>query len=80
VDLGHGLPSTFDEADAHGAVVQFASGGEEDRRAVRRVEKDARAVDAGAAGVVYRSTRDGCLAETGSVASDAEPVGSKTAR
>lgn len=76
VNLGHGLPSEFDDSDLRGAVVQFASGGEAEGRAIHRVEKYARAVDAGAAGVVYRSTHDGCLAETGSVASDAEPVGS----
>jgi Zn-dependent M28 family amino/carboxypeptidase len=75
VDLGHGLPEAFD-ADLTGAVVMVASDVPDwyDRFLHRR-EKYYRAVEAGAAAFVFRNHVEGCLAPTGSVGTEASPVG-----
>jgi len=76
VDLGYGLPSDFDR-DLDGAVVLVAS----DipawyDRYVHRREKYYRAVEAGASAFVYANHVAGCLPPTGSVGTEADPIGS----
>ena len=75
VDLGYGLPSDFDR-DLDGAVVLVASDvpGWYDRYVHRR-EKYYRAVEAGAAAFVYSNHVEGCLPPTGSVGTEASPIG-----
>ena len=75
VDLGHGLPSDF-EQDLDGAVVMAASDVPEwyDRYLHRR-EKYYRAVEAGAAAFVYANHVEGCLPPTGSVGTEESPIG-----
>ena len=75
VDLGHGLPADFDQ-DLTGAVVMAASDvpGWYDRYLHRR-EKYYRAVEAGAAAFVYANHVEGCLPPTGSVGTEASPIG-----
>lgn len=74
VDVGYGLPEDF-EADLEGAVV-MASSDVPDwyDRVLHRREKFYRAVEAGAAGFVFRNHVEGCLAATGSVGSADEPI------
>ncbi|MFC6951642.1 M28 family peptidase [Halorubellus litoreus] len=76
VDLGYGLPRDFEDADLDGKVVLARSDVPEwyDRYLHRR-EKYYHAVEAGAAAFVYRNHVDGCLPPTGSVGTDADPVG-----
>jgi Zn-dependent M28 family amino/carboxypeptidase len=76
VDLGYGLPSDFDR-DLDGAVGLVAS----DipawyDRYVHRREKYYRAVEAGASAFVYANHVAGCLPPTGSVGTEADPIGS----
>lgn len=75
VDLGYGLPADFDQ-DLRGKIVLAASDmpGWFDRYVHRR-EKYYRAVDAGAAGFIYRNHVDGCLPPTGSVGTEEAPIG-----
>ncbi|GGJ10095.1 peptidase M28 [Halobellus salinus] len=75
IDLGHGLPADFDR-DLAGAVVMTASDvpGWYDRYLHRR-EKYYRAVEAGAAAFVYANHVEGCLPPTGSVGTEASPIG-----
>ena len=75
VDLGHGLPADF-EQELEGAVVLAASDvpGWYDRYLHRR-EKYYRAVEAGAAAFVYANHVEGCLPPTGSVGTEAAPIG-----
>ena len=75
VDLGYGLPSDFDR-DLDGAIVLVASDipGWYDRYVHRR-EKYYRAVEAGAAAFVYANHVEGCLPPTGSVGTEAAPIG-----
>ncbi|WP_423751237.1 M28 family peptidase [Salinirarus marinus] len=75
VDLGDGLPADFDR-DLTGALV-LVSDTVPDYfdRTIHRREKYYRAVEAGAAGFLFRSHLDGCLAPTGSVGSDDSPIG-----
>ena len=75
VDLGYGLPSDYDR-DLDGAVVLVASDvpGWYDRYVHRR-EKYYRAVEAGAAAFVYANHVEGCLPPTGSVGTEAAPIG-----
>jgi Zn-dependent M28 family amino/carboxypeptidase len=75
VDLGHGLPADFDR-DLSGAVVMVSSDVPDYfDRFVHRREKYYRAVRAGAAGFVFRNHVEGCLPPTGSVGTDADPIG-----
>ncbi|WP_323674890.1 M20/M25/M40 family metallo-hydrolase [Halorubellus sp. PRR65] len=76
VDLGYGLPRDFEGADLEGKVVLARSDVPEwyDRYLHRR-EKYYHAVEAGAAAFVYRNHVEGCLPPTGSVGTDADPVG-----
>ena len=75
VDLDYGLPDDF-EQDLSGKIVLVAS----DMpswfdRDVHRREKYYRAVEAGAAGFIYRNHIDGCLPPTGSVGTADAPIG-----
>ncbi|MFP4591250.1 MAG: M28 family peptidase [Halobacteriales archaeon] len=75
VDLGYGLPEDF-ERDLEGAIVMVASNVPSwYDRFIHRKEKYDRAVDAGAAGFVFRNHVEGCLPPTGSIGSEASPVG-----
>ncbi|AGN00274.1 peptidase M28 [Salinarchaeum sp. Harcht-Bsk1] len=75
IDVGYGLPSDF-EQDLEGAVVMAASNvpGWYDRFLHRR-EKYYHAVEAGAAAFVFRNHVEGCLAPTGSVGTEDDPIG-----
>lgn len=67
VDLGYGLPSDF-ERDLEGKVVLAASDMPKHHdRYVHRREKYYYAVEAGAAGFIYRNHVEGCLPPTGEV-------------
>ena len=75
MDLGYGLPESF-EHDVEGAVVMVASDvPEEYDRFVHRREKYYRAVDAGASAVLFRNHIEGSLPPTGSVGTAAAPLG-----
>ncbi|PSP82237.1 peptidase M28 [Halobacteriales archaeon QS_1_68_17] len=76
VDLGHGLPEDFADADVSGTVVMVASDVPDwyDRFPHRR-EKYALAAEGGAVGFVFRNHVEGCLAPTGSVSLGGDPVG-----
>ncbi|WP_318566744.1 M28 family peptidase [Salinigranum marinum] len=75
VDLGDGLPDDFDR-DLDGAIV-LASSTVPDHvdRFIHRREKYYRAVEAGAAGFVFRNHVPGQLPPTGSVGTDDSPIG-----
>jgi Zn-dependent M28 family amino/carboxypeptidase len=76
VDCGYGLPRDFEGRDLEGAVVMVASNVPDwHDRIVHRREKYYRAVEAGAAGFVFRHHEPGCLAVTGSVGREGQPVG-----
>jgi Zn-dependent M28 family amino/carboxypeptidase len=75
VDCGDGLPADFDR-DLEGAVVLVSSTVPDHYdRFIHRREKYYRAVEAGAAAFVFRNHTPGCLAPTGSVGTDAAPLG-----
>ena len=75
VDVGHGLPEDFEE-DLSGKVVMAASDVPDwYDRYIHRREKYYYAVEAGAAAFVYRNHVEGCLPPTGSVGTEADPVG-----
>ncbi|GAA0251305.1 M28 family peptidase [Haladaptatus pallidirubidus] len=76
VDLGYGLPADFEETDIGGKVVMVASNvpGYYDRFIHRR-EKYYYAVEGGAAAFVFRNHVEGCLPPTGSVGTEADPIG-----
>jgi Zn-dependent M28 family amino/carboxypeptidase len=68
VDVGHGLPREFDEADLDGKVAVARSDVPDGHdRWIHRMEKYVRAVNAGAAGFVFRNHVPGCLPATGEV-------------
>ena len=75
VDVGYGLPEDF-EQDLEGKVVMAASNVPDwyDRFLHRR-EKYYHAVEAGAAAFVFRNHVEGCLAPTGSVGTEDDPIG-----
>jgi Zn-dependent M28 family amino/carboxypeptidase len=76
VDCGDGLPGDFADADLDGAVVLVSAGVPDYYdRFIHRREKYYRAVEAGAVGFVFRNHAPGCLAPTGSVGTDADPLG-----
>jgi Zn-dependent M28 family amino/carboxypeptidase len=75
VDLGYGLPEEF-EADLAGAVVICDSNVPSwHDRFIHRREKYYHAVEAGAAAFVFRNHVEGCLPPTGSVGTEADPIG-----
>jgi Zn-dependent M28 family amino/carboxypeptidase len=75
VDLGYGLPEDFDR-ELEGAIVMVASNVPDwyDRFLHRR-EKYYHAVEAGAAGFIFRNHVAGCLPPTGSVGTADAPIG-----
>ncbi|MFC4437141.1 MULTISPECIES: M28 family peptidase [Natrialbaceae] len=76
IDLGYGLPEEFEETDVEGAVVMVRSDiPNYYDRYVHRREKYYHAVDNGAVGFVYRNHVEGCLSPTGSVGTEADPIG-----
>ncbi|ESS04945.1 MAG: putative aminopeptidase, Iap family, partial [uncultured archaeon A07HR67] len=76
VDLGYGLPEDFEQADLEGAVVMVASNVPEYYdRFIHRREKYYYAVEAGAAAFVFRNHVEGCLPPTGSLGTEASPIG-----
>jgi Zn-dependent M28 family amino/carboxypeptidase len=76
VDCGDGLPDDFADADLDGAVALVSTTVPDYYdRFVHRREKYYRAVEAGAVGFVFRNHTPGCLAPTGSVGTDADPLG-----
>lgn len=76
IDLGYGLPSDFDDATVDGAVVMVRSDVPDYYdRYIHRREKYYRAVQAGAAGFIYRNHVEGCLPPTGSVGTPEQPIG-----
>jgi Zn-dependent M28 family amino/carboxypeptidase len=75
VDLGDGLPDDFDQ-DLSGAVVLVSSTVPDHvDRFIHRREKYYRAVEAGAAGFVFRNHVPGQLPPTGSVGTNDAPLG-----
>ena len=76
VDLGHGLPEAFAEADVEGKIVMADSDVPDwYDRTVHRREKYYHAVEGGAAGFLFRNHIEGCLAPTGSVGTPDAPIG-----
>ncbi len=76
VDVGHGLPEDFEEADLDGAVVMARSDVPSYYdRYIHRREKYYYAVEGGAAAFVYRNHVEGCLPPTGSVGTADDPIG-----
>ncbi|MFT4889877.1 MAG: aminopeptidase YwaD [Halobacteriales archaeon] len=66
VDVGHGLPEDFEEADLEGKIAVASSATPETQdRWIHRAEKYHFAVDQGAAGFVFRNHVEGCLPPTG---------------
>ncbi|MFH5798535.1 M28 family peptidase [Haladaptatus sp. CMAA 1911] len=76
VDLGYGLPDDFEKHDIEGKVVMVASNVPSYfDRFIHRREKYYYAVDGGAAAFVFRNHVEGCLPPTGSVGTEADPIG-----
>ena len=78
VDVGYGTPAEFDdaaEAIEDAVVLVSTTVPDEFDRFVHRREKYYRAVNAGAAGFVFANHVEGGLPPTGSVGSEAEPIG-----
>ncbi|MFB6206137.1 MAG: M28 family peptidase [Haloglomus sp.] len=76
VDLGHGLPEDFADADVEGQVVMVDSHVPDwYDRTVHRREKYYHAVEGGAAAFVFCNHVEGCLAPTGSVGRSDAPIG-----
>lgn len=68
IDVGDGLPEDFEDRDLTGALVMASSLTPDDYdRWIHRGEKYASAVNAGAAGFLFRNHLDGCLPPTGSI-------------
>jgi len=73
-DLGDGSPAAFENTDVDGKIVIVSDRTpSESDRWIHRNEKYYRAVDAGAAGFMFRSSREGCLPPTGNVGHGKEP-------
>ncbi|SDQ34298.1 M28 family peptidase [Natronobacterium texcoconense] len=76
VDLGYGLPSDFEAADLEGKVAMVRSDiPDYYERYIHRREKYYHAVENGAVAFVYRNHVEGCLPPTGSVGTEADPIG-----
>jgi Zn-dependent M28 family amino/carboxypeptidase len=68
VDVGYGLPEDFEAADLEGKVAMARSDAPDDAdHWYHRMEKYAFALEAGAAGFVYRNHVEGCLPPTGEI-------------
>jgi Zn-dependent M28 family amino/carboxypeptidase len=76
VDLEHGLPEDFADADLEGRIAMARSDVPDYHdRYIHRREKYYHAVQAGAAGFIYRNHVEGQLPPTGSVGTNDEPIG-----
>jgi len=76
VDVGHGLPADFEDADCEGEIVLARSDVPDwYDRYIHRREKYYHAVEAGAAGFIYRNHVEGVLPPTGSVGTADAPIG-----
>ena len=77
IDLAHGVPDDFDDADeVEGKVVMVSSDTPDSvDRFVHRREKYYHAVEAGAAGFVFANHVEGALPPTGSIGTEAAPIG-----
>ncbi|WP_134671612.1 M28 family metallopeptidase [Halorussus marinus] len=74
VDVGHGLPADFAEADLEGKIAMASSLTPDDHdRWIHRAEKYYAAAEAGAAGFLFRNHIEGCLPPTGSIGEDDGP-------
>ncbi|MFC7057092.1 M28 family metallopeptidase [Halovenus salina] len=68
VDVGHGTPDEFEEADIEGAIAMASSKTPKDHdRWIHRKEKYEAAVEGGAVGFVFRNHVEGCLPPTGGI-------------
>lgn len=68
VDIGYGVPEDYDQDVIEGNIVLVSTDTPDDYdRFVHRKEKYARAIHAGAAGMLFASHLDGCNPPTGSV-------------
>ena len=75
VDVGYGVPEDFED-DLEGKVVMAASNVPDwYDRFIHRTEKYYYAVEAGAAWFIFRNHIEGCLAPTGSVGNEDDPIG-----
>lgn len=76
VDLGHGTPEDFEQADVEGSIVMVASNSPMHYdRVIHRSEKYHMAVKSGAAGFVFRNHRDGDLIRSGAVSGTDQAIG-----
>jgi Zn-dependent M28 family amino/carboxypeptidase len=76
LDLGHGLPEDFEDADVEGQVVMVDSHVPDwYDRTVHRREKYYHAVEDGAVAFLFRNHVEGGLAPTGSVGTPEAPIG-----
>ncbi len=74
VDVGHGTPEEFEEADLDGKLAMASSKTPEERdRWIHRTEKYRTAVEKGAVGFVFRNHVEGCLPPTGSIGEEQGP-------
>ncbi len=73
-DVGYGRPEEFEDADLEGKIAMASSATPDDHgRWIHRMEKYSYAVDAGAAGFVFRNHIEGCLPPTGEVGYNNRP-------
>ncbi|WP_254863715.1 M28 family peptidase [Halovivax gelatinilyticus] len=76
VDLGYGTPGDFESTDLDGKIVMVASNMPSYHdRLIHRREKYYYAVEAGAAGFVFRNHVEGQLPPTGSIGRPGHPIG-----
>lgn len=74
VDVGHGTPAEFEEADVDGAIAMASSKTPEDHdRWIHRTEKYNSAIEGGAVAFVFRNHVEGCLPPTGGIGEDDGP-------
>ncbi|SDJ62362.1 Zn-dependent amino-or carboxypeptidase, M28 family [Halovenus aranensis] len=74
VDVGHGTPAEFDEADIEGKLAMASSKTPEDHdRWIHRKEKYEAAIEGGAVGFVFRNHVEGCLPPTGGIHQGDDP-------
>jgi aminopeptidase YwaD len=74
VDVGHGTPSEFEEADIEGTIAMASSKTPEDHdRWIHRKEKYEAAVEGGAVGFIFRNHVEGCLPPTGGIHQGDDP-------
>ena len=74
VDVGHGTPEEFDEADVEGSLAMASSRTPDDYdRWIHRKEKYDAAIEGGAVGFVFRNHVEGCLPPTGGIQEQTGP-------